>query len=173
MIEIIKPIDNFTDYQISNYGYVISIKSKITLKHNFDKRGYPCIYLYDKGIRHFFRLHRLVALNFIHNDFNKSQVNHIDGNKQNNRADNLEWVTCQENIIHANENGLFEIKNKKISQRMKLFMQGKSFNHKNVLDTMTGIFYDSLAQACKTYNLSYSTEVKRTRKEKNNRFIYI
>lgn len=173
MKEIIKPIDNFEDYQISNFGYVKSIKSNTILKGILDKRGYTCICLYKKGVRHFFRIHRLVAIAYIENPLKKSQVNHIDGNKQNNVSDNLEWATCQENIIHANQNGLFDIKNKKISERMKILMKGKSFNHKNVLDTTTGIFYDSLTQACISNNLSYSTEVKRTRKQKNNRFLYI
>lgn len=51
-------------------------------------------------------IHRLVATYFVENPDNKPDINHIDGNKLNNRADNLEWVTNAENRAHAVRNGL-------------------------------------------------------------------
>jgi DNA-binding XRE family transcriptional regulator len=54
-----------------------------------------------------YSLHRLIASTFVPNPENKPEVNHIDGNKQNNAASNLEWVTRQENVQHAIEHGLF------------------------------------------------------------------
>jgi hypothetical protein len=173
MIEIIKTVKNFENYEISNFGYVKSKKTGKRLKVSYDKRGYERVGIYLNGKKKTITMHRLVAFNFIDNPQNKAQVNHIDGNKVNNTASNLEWVTCQENIVHANANGLFKEKNKAISEKMRNRLKGISFNHKNVIDLYTGILYHSLTEACKIYNLSYSTEVKRTRKQRNNRFQYL
>jgi len=72
------------------------------------KRGYYYISLQGGGKRKNFQLHRLVADYFIENKFNKPQVNHIDGNKSNNNASNLEWCTRSENHLHAFRIGLRE-----------------------------------------------------------------
>lgn len=66
--------------------------------------GYVSLMLmYQKPKRHTknFYVHRLVAQTFIPNPENKSTVNHIDGNKQNNCVENLEWNTQSENNIHS------------------------------------------------------------------------
>jgi hypothetical protein len=54
-----------------------------------------------------YSVHRLVAMAWIENPNESPQVNHKDGNKQNNHADNLEWVTNLENLRHGHELGLF------------------------------------------------------------------
>ena len=99
-------------YQISNYGNVKSLLSNKILKPSIvayrdpnRNNGYYVVNLKGK----LYYIHRLVAENFIPNPNHLPQVNHIDGNKQNNKVDNLEWCTASENIKHAYSMGLIDI----------------------------------------------------------------
>lgn len=114
--EIWKDIDGFENlYQISNYGRLKSLGSnnnstainKDIIRKTFpNSKNYLSCLIYKNSVKKQARLHRLVAQAFIPNPHNKPQVNHIDGNKQNNRIDNLEWCTNSENQLHAYKNGL-------------------------------------------------------------------
>lgn len=101
-------------YQISNMGRLKSFKDLsdgriLSLKNG--KRDYFSIVLrYGKKIRHT-RIHRLVAESFIPNPYGKPQVNHKDGNRQNNKVWNLEWVTEKENARHAVDHNPNTVKN--------------------------------------------------------------
>lgn len=96
------------NYYVSDMGKIYSEVSHKILCTRLDKDGYEKVGLVSKdNKRHMYSVHRLVLENFnpVEN-MNNLQVNHIDGNKQNNCLDNLEWVTCQENIRHACLNNL-------------------------------------------------------------------
>ena len=69
-------------------------------------KGYMQVTLYKNGEKTRYKVHRLVANAFIPNHKNYPQVNHIDGNKKNNRVENLEWVTQAQNMKHAHDTGL-------------------------------------------------------------------
>lgn len=69
-------------------------------------KGYHRVHLREQGVSTYITIHILVARAFIPNPLNKSQVNHKDGNKRNNRVGNLEWNTPLENRRHAAQNGL-------------------------------------------------------------------
>lgn len=113
--EIWLPIKGFEGrLEVSNMGRVRSVErivafgrnkrkvSQTVYKQHDDRDGYKMVKISGKNIK----VHRAVAQAFIPNPENKQQVNHIDGNKANNRADNLEWATQEENMRHASINGL-------------------------------------------------------------------
>lgn len=101
MNETWKDIQNYEGlYQVSNLGNVKNYKGLI-MKQKPSKDGYVRILLCKNGKYKSFYVHILVAKAFIDNPNNKSEVNHIDGNKANNTSSNLEWVSRLENHFHA------------------------------------------------------------------------
>ena len=114
MGEVWKQIEG-TDgrYEVSNTG---KIRSTNYLGHGStkelslcqDQKGYLRVRIYKGKCRVTVKVHREVAKAFVDNPSNKPEVNHKDGNKQNNNADNLEWCTANENSLHAYRHGLKE-----------------------------------------------------------------
>ena len=105
----IKSYENY--YEISNHGRVRSLYGRYKdcefKKPYLRKDGYVVINLIKDKRQKTFYLHRLVAEHFIENDDNlKTEINHIDGDKQNNSHSNLEWCTSVENKCHAYVAGL-------------------------------------------------------------------
>lgn len=100
-------------YEVSNTGKVRSLDYRQTGKTKelvcqVDKKGYKRVRISRDGKKYSFKIHRLVANAFIPNPENKPHVNHINGDKSDNRAENLEWMTCQENADHAMKNHLWD-----------------------------------------------------------------
>ena len=85
-------------------GKKYTVKEKL-LKPYVDKDGYLRVELNHKGKAGKFYVHRLVGFLFIPNPEEKPQINHINCIKDDNRVENLEWVTVQENRTHAIKNG--------------------------------------------------------------------
>lgn len=109
---------HISPYLITRYGQVINRKTNIECKQFLDKYGYKRVNILNKQ----FLVHRLVAFIYIDNPKNKPQVNHIDGDKTNNNASNLEWVTNQENRNHAVKNGLHKHQEYKVYDLKGVFI---------------------------------------------------
>lgn len=101
-LEIFKDIEGYEDYQVTSWGRVFNKKTGNFVHQEVHAKGYLRVDLFNEKGRKHMKVHRLVAKAFIPNPANKPQVNHIDGNNQNNSITNLEWVTNDENCNHAN-----------------------------------------------------------------------
>lgn len=101
-------IPDFSRYEVAPDSRVRSVKTGQTIKHMVNRRlGYSQVTLTgDDGRKHTKKPHRLVAELFLPNPDGLREVNHIDGNKQNNAVENLEWSTRSANLHHAYATGL-------------------------------------------------------------------
>lgn len=93
-------------YRISSLGRVFSIRKRKILQPFVSRWGYEIVTFYRDGKVKKESVHRLVAVAFVDNPNNFPIVDHLDGNKRNNNAINLEWCTTQENTQRAFDKGL-------------------------------------------------------------------
>lgn len=151
-MEIWKDIEGYENkYQVSNLGRIKSLKNRYGYREKIlnpplTKKGYKRITLTLNGKKKNYMIHRLVAQAFIPNPNNLPQVNHIDGNKTNNRVNNLEWCTNGENQIHAWKNGL----NKGATG---MFLGANNPRSKKVLCVTTGEEFGSIREVTRVYGI--------------------
>lgn len=131
MEEVWKKIKDYPNYEVSNLGQIRALKyySNVTkkyydriliLKQKTNYCGYNHVGLSNKNGRKTKVVHKLVADAFICNPNNFQEINHKDGNKQNNSVFNLEWCTRSYNVKHAYDLGL----KKPIKEYMRLKKEG-------------------------------------------------
>jgi hypothetical protein len=119
----------------------------------FERNGYLSVCLVNGKDKKYKTIHRLLAQHFIENPENKTQVNHIDGNKHNNNLENIEWATPSENILHAHKNGL--IPKLKHTEEHKLKMSELCKNRlKKVFCENENKVFTNIYEASKFYNIN-------------------
>ena len=153
MKEIWKPIKGYEGrYEISNHGRVRSFVNIHNGRNNdmdgdyilkqYFRRGYKAVTLTNKdGMLAYCAIHRLVAEHFL-GDCTDMQVNHIDGNKQNNMVSNLEICTMSHNIRHAYKTGLMKPCDNGLKKKINLIKDG------TVINT-----FPSIREMCRELNL--------------------
>ncbi len=158
MKEIWKDIEGYDGrYQVSNLGYVRRVhiyrysEPFKVLAIRKARNGYLRVGLCNNSKVKFVSIHRLVAETFIPNPNNYSCVNHIDGNKENNRCDNLEWCTHSYNNKEAYRLGLAKISKQKI-ERMRILglNSGKKVIQKDFDNNIINIFNSTCEASRKT-----------------------
>ena len=99
--KFLREVKGFSDYLVTEFGKVWSKKSnKFLTDFPNNERGYRAVRLSKDGQATTTYVHRIVAKAYVPNPKDKPQVNHIDGNVENNIASNLEWASNQENMRH-------------------------------------------------------------------------
>ena len=132
----------FDNYMMSTMGRIKNANGTI-IKLHINNTGYYKTGLTTNNKSHSVYVHRVIAMCFIPNPNNLPLVNHKNGNKLDNRVENLEWITHQDNAKHANDTCLINRKTKKVIQ-MDL--------HDNIIKT-----WNSAKEATQFYNASKGT----------------
>ena len=139
-------IKNYPNYLISSFGRIINVINMKIKELKTHKNGYVnCTIKNAKGKKKF-RVHRLVADAFLSKKDNYNIVNHLDGIKNNNKVENLEWTNTSGNIQHAYNTGLIK-KNKNKSR------PGKGVEQYSANGELIRI-YKSIKQASNELNIS-------------------
>lgn len=133
-----RPIKGYEGiYEVSNMGKIKSLnppksKTPIIRKPFHYGGGYQQMAICKNKVRNQILVHRVVAQTFVPNPHNKPEVNHINGNKSDNRAENLEWCTSSENQIHAyKELGVNPV-NRKLQKKHVFLILRSSLGYKKL-----------------------------------------
>lgn len=146
-----KQVNNCENYEVSSFGQVRNKTTGRILKQS-SNGGYMSVGLSLNGNIKSFRVHRLIASEFIENPENKPHVNHKDKNRSNNNVNNLEWCTALENNIHKSST-----LEQKTNQNLRIWRVDKISNEKLQL-------YNSIYDAskwCVENNKSPSEHISR------------
>lgn len=127
-------------YVLHKNGTLMPIKGRL-LRGAIAKNGYIQIILCVECVKKNLMVHRVVGKHFLRPQDSKSQINHINGIKTDNRAENLEWCTPSENIKHAYRNGMVGlVKPKGLDNKNSKPIKGVDSNGNTIL-------FDSITQA--------------------------
>ena len=157
--QVWKPVFQYEGYyEVSDHGNVRGVDRAIQLpdekirkvkgrliapKRNAD--GYLFVSLSRNGVTNTRYIHRMVAVAFIPNPWQLPEANHLDGDKTNNVPANLQWVTHQDNVIHAYAYGL----NRNMGGSHKMAV--------GVIDNILGREFETVKDWCAARGINYNT----------------
>lgn len=156
-LELWRPIEGFNGaYEVSSLGRVRSLRFGYRILTIIINKGYSTVALTEQN-RYCkkMQVHRLVAIAFKDKKEGKNFVNHINGIKSDNRAENLEWCTKSENMRHAY---LFGLINKTRGKRRMLY------------DKLSGRLFNNISHAAKYFGVKYDTFYAALKRDKSDRF---
>lgn len=133
----------FEKYEVSENGIVRVKESKKQISTFVNDKGYEIASLWIDKKSKKCRVHRLVANAFLPNTENKPQINHKDGNKLNNNANNLEWVTHSENNIHR-----YYTLGLGVMRKVKCVETGIVYRSQKEAERLTGINSANISSCC-------------------------
>lgn len=147
-----KTISESPDYEISDEGVVRNSKTGRILKP-LRTNGYNHVVLCDAFGHHRRSIHRLVATEFIENPHGHPIINHLDGDRGNNRVENLEWCTQSGNMKHAYRTGLQKPIRGQIEYSLSKAMEA---HRRPVRNVDSGAEYESIAECARQEGLCHS-----------------
>lgn len=166
-----KTVTENDNYKVNEFGEIFSSLSGRKLKPTRFTNGYEVVTLCGPNGHHKRLVHQIVATEFVENPNGYSEVNHKDGDKTNNRADNLEWCTRSQSMKHACETGLQKPNKEQIKSSLSRAVDKLKVPVRNI---ETGECYRSVSECARKEGVTSGAITQHlTGKVKKKRFEYL